>query len=427
MRKLVGIMVCALGLMIAKSACAMLSLELTRGVAGAIPIAIAPFNIQGTPSQDVADIVNNDLKNSGRFKVYGGMSVNRDMPPSYYHGLGADVFVTGSVKQIGLNQYQVNFRLSDALRTSAPLLTQQFVVTDSRLRSVAHHISDLIYRQLTGVRGIFSTRLAYIVVQHGPDGRSRYMLEVSDVDGYNPHPLLISADPIMSPAWSPNGRQIAYVSFENKHAAIYVEDVTTGARRLLSEFHGINGAPAWSPDGRRLAIVLSKDGSPNIYLMDVASRQVSQLTHDWSINTEPSWAPTGHKIIFTSNRSGGPQIYEKNLATGAVTRLTYAGNYNARGSYTPDGNHLVVLNRDSSLFNIGILDLDTSTFRVLTNSSGTDNESPSVAPNGSMVLYGTLYAGRSVLAMVASDGSVQIRLPARNGEVQDPAWSPYLS
>ncbi|EKD53884.1 MAG: hypothetical protein ACD_60C00143G0026 [uncultured bacterium] len=412
----------------------MLSMELTRGVSSAVPIAILPFTVQGkTPSQDVSAIIRNDLKNSGRFNVYNGGALGREMPMSYYRSIGADTMVVGKVEQVGGDQYQVSFQLLETFKdknaaNNLPLLKQKFIVPEGDLRSLSHHISDLIYRQILGVRGIFSTRLAYIVVQRSYDNLStRYILEVSDVDGYNPRPLLISNDPIMSPAWSPNGKQIAYVSFENKHAAIYVEDVATGSRRLMSDFPGINGAPAWSPDGRKLALVLSKEGSPNIYLMDVASRRLTPVTHDWSINTEPAWSPNGRSIIFTSNRSGNPQIYQKNLATGAISRITYQGNYNARASFAPDGNHITILNRETNLFNIGILDLDTGTFRVLTNSSGTDNESPSVAPNGSMVLYGTLYAGRSVLAMVASDGSVQLRLPAREGEVQDPAWSPYLS
>ena len=432
MRKLIAILFFSLGLAVSQPVFAMLNMELTRGVASASPIAVVPFTVSGAPAEDVSAIIGNDLKYSGRFKVYTGEAVSRNMPMSYYSSIGADNVVMGQIREIGANRYQVSFKLMDTFKgkggaASAPLLSKSFDVSGGQLRSISHHISDLIYRQITGVRGIFSTKLAYIVVQRSADGLANHILEVSDADGYNPHPLLNSSDPIMSPAWSPNGRQIAYVSFENKHASIYVEDVATGSRRLLSEFRGINGAPAWSPDGRKLALVLSKDGSPNVYIMDIGSRQLTQVTHDLSINTEPSWAPNGKSIIFTSNRGGGPQIYQKNLATGAVIRITYDGSYNARASFTPDGNHIVMLNQESKLFNIGILDLDTSTFRVLTNSSGTDNESPSMAPNGSMVLYGTIYSGRSVLAMVASDGSVQLRLPARNGEVQDPAWSPYLS
>ena len=396
---------------------AMLSMELTRGIAGAVPITVKPFAIQGpTPAQDVAAIISNDLRNSGRFKIASK---------------SADDIVEGAIQETGVNRYQVSFQLKEAFnkgKSASPqavLLNHKYVVSSNELRSLAHHISDTIYQQITGIRGVFSTRLAYVVVQRTA-GVTKYVLEVADQDGDNPQPLLTSMDPIMSPAWSHNGKQIAYVSFENQHAAIYVEEVATGARHLISEFQGINGAPSWSPDGRKLALVLSKSGSPNIYVMDLASRQLTQLTHDYYINTEPSWSPKGNSLIFTSNRSGSPQIYQLNIASRTVTRLTYEGKYNARASYTPDGNHITMLNQESGLYNIGILDLDTGVFRVLTH-SGSDNESPSIAPNGSMVLFGTLSNGRSVLSMVAADGSVQIRLPARNGEVQDPAWSPFLA
>lgn len=416
---------------------ALLNLELTRGVAGAVPIAVIPFGDQGGSPLDMSEIVGNDLQMSGRFKVYGRNKISHlpselsDVQFSYFRNLGADNLVMGKIKSLGGNRYQVSFQLLDVFRgkekpLDSVLLSRKFEVSGNELRPLAHHISDLIYQQITGVRGIFSTRLAYIVVQRSPNAPTRYILEVSDIDGYNPRALLTSSYPMMSPAWSPNGRQIAYVSFEKKHAAIFIQDVVSGSRRLVSEFVGINGAPAWSPDGKKLALVLSKDGAPNIYTLDLATRHLTQITRDWSINTEPSWSPNGKSIIFTSNRSGGPQIYQKNLTTGSVTRVTYDGNYNARASFTRDGNHIVVLNKQSNLYNIGVLDLNTGTLRVLTN-SGADSESPSVAPNGSMVLYGTLFNGRSVLGLVATDGSVQLRLPAGNGEVQDPSWSPFLS
>lgn len=418
MRRLVAIIYFSVCFVFCNSAHALLSLELTRGVAGAIPINIVPFVVQGeSPSQDVSGIVSNDLQNSGRFNVSSAAN--------------ADNIVKGSVESLGGDRYQVNFQLLDAFKSKSSnqqsaILSQKFTVSGNELRSAAHHISDLIYQKITGVRGIFSTRLAYVVVQRSLSGQARYILEVSDQDGYNPHALLTSTDPIMSPSWSPNGKQIAYVSFENKHAAIYVQDVSSGGRRLLSEFPGINGAPAWSPDGRRLALVLSKSGSPNIYTMDLGSRQLTQLTHDYYINTEPSFSSKGGKLIFTSNRSGNPQIYEMDLGSRAVSRVTYDGNYNARPSFTPDSNHIVVLNRESGMYNIGIMDLDTGSFHVLTNSS-MDHGSPSVAPNGSMIVYEAYDAGRNVLGMVTTDGKVSLRLPARNGEVQDPAWSPFLS
>lgn len=419
MRRLLAILFFCVCISSANSVFAMLSLELTRGVAGAVPIVIMPFTGQDNiPGQDVAAIISNDLKNSGRFKVVG----NRD----------ADDIVTGTLQSQGSDRYQVTFQLLEAYKSKKTaeqtiVLNRKFVISENQMRALAHRISDLIYQQITGMRGIFSTRLAYVVVQHVDNGLTRYVLEISDQDGYNPQPLLTSTDPIMSPAWSPDGKKIAYVSFENRRASIYIEDVATGDRHLISRFPGINGAPAWSPDGRKLALVLSKSGSPNIYLLNLATRQLTPLTQDWSINTEPAWSPDGKSIVFTSNRGGKPQIYQKNLATGTVSRVTYQGNYNARASFTPDGNHLAMITQGSDTYNIGLLDLDTGTLRILTNSDAADHDSPSMAPNGSMVLFGTIYNGRSVLGMAATDGSVQVRLPARNGEVQDPAWSPFLS
>lgn len=437
MRKISTILFSFLMLIFSHAAFALLSLELTRGVAGAVPIAVAPFGGTSGAPEDIASVIANDLQNSGRFKVFGGDAITQtptspsNVQYGYFRNLGANDLVIGQVRSLGGNRYQVSFQLLDVLRgkdqagTQAVLINKEFEVPASQLRPLAHHISDLIYQHILGIRGIFSTRIAYVLVQRSVTP-TRYTLEVSDQDGYNPRPLLSSTDPIMSPSWSPNGKQIVYVSFENRRASIYIEDVATGARRLVSQYKGINGAPAWSPDGRKLALVLSKDGSPNIYVLDINSHQLTQLTRDWSINTEPTWSPNGRTIAFTSNRGGGPQIYEINLASKAISRVSYDGDYNARASFTSDGSHIAMLHREGGVYNIGMLDLDGGSFHVLTN-SGVDHESPSVAPNGTMVLYGTVYGGRTVLGMVSSDGKVQIRLPARNGDVQDPAWSPFLS
>ena len=436
MRKISAMLSGFIGFLIYNNAFAILNLELTRGVAGAVPIAISPF-AGGTAGENISNVVTNDLQTSGRFKVYGrdnltSRPTNADnVEFGYFKNLPTDDLVVGKVDALGGDRYEVSFQLIDVARGKdqgghqAVLMTQKFTVPGNQLRSVAHHISDLVYQQILGVRGVFSTRLAYVVVQRNP-GSTRYLLEVADADGFNPQPLLNSPDPIMSPAWSPNGRQIAYVSFENQRASIYVEDVASGARHLVSQTKGINGAPAWSHDGRKLAVVLSKDGSPNIYVLDLASRSLKQVTHDWAINTEPAWSPNGNILVFTSTRGGGPQIYQVNLATNAISRVSYDGDYNARASFTSDGNHIAMLHREGGIYNIGMLDLDTGSFHLLT-STGTDDESPSIAPNGSMVMFGTLYNGRSVLGMVSSDSKVQMRLPARNGDVQDPAWSPFLS
>jgi TolB protein len=436
-RKLNIILFFFIGLIFCNTAWAILSLELTRGIAGAVPIAISPF-AGGTAGDNVASVITNDLQTSGRFKVYGRDALTSfptaadNVQFSYFRTLGADNLVVGKVDALGGDRYQVSFQLIDVARgkdqgaQQAVSFSDKFTVPGSQLRAVSHHISDLVYQHILGVRGVFSTRLSYVVVQRNPGAATRYVLEVADADGFNPKQLLSSPDPIMSPSWSPNGRQIAYVSFENRRASIYVQDVQSGSRRLVSQFKGINGAPAWSRDGRKLALVLSKDGSPNIYVMDLASGQLSQMTHDWSINTEPAFAPDGRTLVFTSTRGGGPQIYQLNLATKAITRVSYDGDYNARASFTADGSHIAMLHREGGVYNIGMLDLDTGSFHLLTN-AGTDDESPTIAPNGSVVLYGTVYNGRSVLGMVSSDSKVQMRLPARNGDVQDAAWSPFLS
>jgi TolB protein len=412
---------------------AILTMELTRGVAGAMPIAVVPFaNAEGLP-QDISGIVSNDLQNSGRFKVYGRSALKSfpstpsEVSTSDFRRLGTDNVVIGKVIPLGGDRYQVNVQLLDMLHgnpAESVVMDKKYTVTGRELRAVAHRISDAIYLHLTGVRGIFSTRIVYVVVQRNAGSHPRYLLEVSDQDGYNPRPLLISPEPIMSPSWSPNGRDIAYVSFENRHASIYLQNTATGSRYQLSNYPGINGAPAWSPNGSKLALVLSKSGAPNVYIMDIASRQLRQLTRDFYINTEPSWSRDGKSIIFTSNRSGAPQIYQINVSGGETNRLTFDGDYNARGSFTPDGNHIALIHRVGGLYKIAILDLDNGTTRVLTSSAG-DSTSPSVAPNGSMVLYDTISGGRNMLGMVSSDGAVQLLLPARNGEAQDPAWSPF--
>ena len=434
MRKIVSLLFFSVTLLLPYSAYAILSMELTRGMAGAIPIAIVPFNTnsQALP-QNVSDIISNDLQNSGRFKVFGRNALSEfpslpgQVSAPYFHRLGADNVAIGQIEPLGGDRYQVSFQLLDLVNgtgAASVAMSKKYTVSGRELRAVSHHISDLIYQQLTGIKGVFSTRIAYVVVQRNAGVPPRYTLEVSDQDGYNPRPLLSSFEPIMSPSWSPNGKQIAYVSFEGRRAGIYLEEVATGARRLLSSFPGINGAPSWSPDGRKLALVLSKSGSPNIYVMDIASHNLTQLTHDFYINTEPSWSPDGRSLIFTSNRSGGVQIYQINLGSHAVSRVSYDGDYNARASFTQDGSHITMIHRVAGIYKIAIIDLDSGTTRVLTNANG-DSASPSIAPNGSMILYDTVQSGRNVLGMVSSDGRVQLTLPARNGEAQDPAWSPF--
>jgi TolB protein len=435
MRKIIATIFMAASMAMSASAHAILSLELTQGVAGAIPIAIVPFaNAQDAP-QDISLIVGNDLQNSGRFKVYGKSALKEfpadaaSVSTEYFRKLGTDNVAVGKVSPLGAGRYQVSFELLDIYKGKGSdnvVMKKTYTVSGKELRAVAHHISDLIYESITGVRGVFSTRIAYVVIQKGDKGKRRYVLEVSDQDGYNARPMINSPEPIMSPSWSPDGKKVAYVSFENRRAGIYLQNVQTGSRQLMSEFPGINGAPAWSPDGRKMALVLSKSGSPNIYVMDMGSHQLTQMTNDFYINTEPAWSPDGSTLLFTSNRSGGPQVYQLKLGSKAVSRVTYDGNYNARPAFTPDGNHVAVIHQVSGIYKIALLDLDTGTMKMLSSSAG-DSASPSVAPNGSMILYDTRIGARNMLGMVSSDGRVQLLLPARNGDAQDPAWSPFES
>lgn len=398
-----------------------LDLELTQGINSALPIAIDSFGYDEV-GQQLAAIVNNDLRFSGQFKIIPGPQSGQ-LSVSAWRQAGADSVLSGKVTKIGYNRYDINFELVDAVAQGKLLLSKNYQVNPNDLRALAHHISDEVYQKLTGERGIFSTRIAYILVQRSGE-RSKYFLEVADVDGHNPQSLLLSSEPIMSPAWSPDGRQIAYVSFEKKKAQIFSVSVETGKRRLLTDFAGINGAPAWSPDGRQLAVVLSKGGSPKIYSVDLSNGNMKQLTFGDAIDTEPRYSPDGRSILFTSGRGGSPQVYRLSLADGSVSRMSYDGSYNARASYTVDQKHIVMLHREDRNFNIGVQDINNGQVTALTSS--TLDESPSVAPNGRLVLYATHRDDQGVLAMVSIDGRIKIRLPAREGDVQEPAWSPYL-
>lgn len=418
---LVGILFCL------KPVFAIVDLELTQGMSQALPIAIIPF--AGQPnivsSSSIASVISSDLKNSGRFRLVNhSADSSRATDYAYWRTVGADSIVTGSVRSLGGSQNEVSFQLLDPLSNNHVLLSQSFHVQSSDFRALAHHISDMIFQKLTGIPGIFSTRMAYVVFNPRGAAQTRYQLEVADVDGYNPRSLLISTQPIMSPAWSPDGSKIAYVSFENKRSQIYYVDVRTGQRRLITSYPGMNQAPAWSPDGRSMAVVLSKSGRPEIYLVDMGSGALRQLTNSDSINTEPAFSPDGGSILFTSDRGGAPQIYRLNLASGQTSRVTFEGDYNASASYLPDGSGIVLLHRVSGQYDIAVMDFASGIVTPLTHSG--DDKAPSVSPNGQMILYSTPYHGHTALALVSVDGRIQLTLPSREGSnVQDPAWSPY--
>jgi len=402
---------------------AQLRLDITEGVKDAVPVAVVPFGGQaeGGPD-DIAGIVGGDLRLSGRFAPLD----RQDMVTRPTNGgqvrfedwrlLKADYIVVGS-----LDGTAVSFELLN-VQTGQQLLAQTIPISGQTLRSVAHHISDLVFERLTGIPGAFSTRIAYISVEGKPPSQ-RYRLMVSDADGYNPRTVTESSEPLMSPSWSPDGQNLAYVSFEGKASAIYVQRLATGERRRVSARAGINGSPAYSPDGTRLALTLSRGSNLDIYVLDLATQALTRITSNDAIDTEAAWTPDGKSLYFTSDRAGNPQIYRVKLAAPSeVERVTYTNGYNARPRVSPDGKSLAMVTQDRG-YRIGLMDLGNRTLRMLTN--GRQDESPSFAPNGAVIIYATEDRGPGSLAMVSSDGRYQERLRSSQGDVREPAWSPY--
>lgn len=407
-----------------------LTIEITEGAEGAIPIAIVPFarSDQAAPlPESLAGIVSADLQRSGRFKTLPETDMlsrprsGDEVEFRDWRALGQDAMVIGQIRPSGPGAFEVQFQLFDVLR-GEPIAGYSVPTTASGVRRTAHLIADIIFEKLTGTPGAFSTRIAYITEESREDGSKRVAIKVADADGYNPQTIVSSKEPLMSPAWSPDGRRLAYVSFEKRRHAIYVQEVLTGRREKVASFKGINGAPAWSPDGRRLAMTLSKDGNPDIYVMELATRRLTRLTQHYAIDTEPAWAPDGSTIVFTSDRGGGPQIYKVPASGGKAVRVTYQNSYNGRASYSPDGRFLVLTTRESGQYRIALLNLENGLMQVLTR--GKLDESPSFAPNGSMILYATKSGRRAVLSAVSADGGVRQRLALEEGDVRAPAWSP---
>jgi TolB protein len=410
---------------------AQLRIEVTSGVTDPVPIAIVPF-ARAVPADgglDVAQVVQHDLEGSGRFKALqrAQMPATPTQPTAVvlndWKNAGEDYIVVGRVVPLDGGTLAVDFDLLNTL-TGQRVAGQRFVGTPSALRNAAHRVSDVIYEKIVGIRGAFATRIAYVSVEGQPPAQ-KFQLIVADADGENQRLVLESRYPLMSPSWSPDGQWLAYVSFENKKSAIYVQLVRTGERRQVSARAGINGAPVWSPDGRKLALTLGgSGGNPDIYVLELQTQNLTRITDDPAIDTEAAWAPDGKSIYFTSDRAGGPQIYKIGVNPGdRPKRITFTGNYNARPRLSADGNLLAMVTLDSGNYRVAVQDLSNGTVRVL--SKGRLDESPSFAPNGATLMYSSREGGRGTLATVSVDGLTGLRLKSEQGEVRDPAWGPF--
>ena len=412
-------------------ALAQLKIDITSGVTDPIPVAIVPF--ASTAGADsgvaVAQIIQNDLEGSGRIKAMPRSAMTatpsraQDVQIATWKAAGNDYVVVGQVTPLAAGQVAVDFALLNAL-TGQQLANPRFTGTAAAMRDAAHRCSDVIYEKILGVRGAFATRIAYVSVDGQPPAQ-RYQLIVADADGANPRVILESHQPMMSPAWSPDGQWLAYVSFENKRSSIYVQQVSSGQRRLVSGRVGINGAPAWSPDGHKLLVTLGgSGGNPNLYILDLGTQQLTRLTDGPAIDTEGAWAADGQSVYFTSDRSGGPQVYRIGVEPGAKPRrITFGGSYNARPRLSPDGTQLVMVTQDGPNYRIGVQDLNNGTVRIL--SKGRLDASPSFAPNGAMISYSGIEGGHSVLQRVSVDGLTSQRLRADSGDVREPVWAPF--
>lgn len=386
-----------------------------------LPIAIAPFRGDAQAPQKIAAIVQADLERSGQFRSIdaSGAAMDESSRPdvAMWRQKSADSLATGSITRMADGRYDVRFRLWDVVR-GQDLGGQSFVVTQGDLRLVAHRIADFIYEKLTGERGVFSTRITY-VTKTG----SRYSLWVADADGENAQSALSSPEPIISPAWSPSGGQIAYVSFESRKPVVYVHDVATGRRRLIANFRGSNSAPAWAPDGRTLAVTLSRDGGSQLYTIDANGGEPRRLMQSSGIDTEPVFSSDGRTIYFVSDRGGAPQIYRVPVGGGSAERVTFSGNYNISPSISPDGKWLAFISRVGGAFKLHVMDLASGAVNAITDT--TADENPSFAPNSRLLVYATQQQGREALMTTTLDGKIKARLAGQAGDIREPDWGSF--
>lgn len=410
-----------------------LVINITKGVETTIPIAIVPFALQNkTPRLPVnlVTVIKADLNRSGLFTSLAEadmLTQPTDVKKVKYRNwkaLGQDYLLIGQMVEMDEmnDKYHVQFQLLDVYK-GEQILSYGFIVTVPELRRTAHYISDLVYQKLTGRKGIFSTHLAYITHNTLADNTKVYELLMADADGFNEKTIISSFEPLMSPAWSPDGKKIAYVSFENKRSAIYIQTLATGQRSKVSSHKGINGAPAFSPDGKQLALTLSKDGSPDIYILHLQHGTLKKVTKSYAIDTEATWSPDGNSIVYTSDRGGKPQLYIIPSQGGSPKRLSFEGDYNARGRFSADGKSIAMVHANRGDYRIAVMDIATRLVNVLT--AGRYDESPSFSPNGDMVLFASKNkAGRGVLTAVSVDGRIQQNMIFGHRDIREPAWSP---
>jgi len=417
--------------LISGSALGDITVEITKGGVARTPVAVVPFGWSGRTSDmplDIAEVIAADLQRSGRFapipeeNMLQKPTTGAELDFDDWSFVKAEAVVVGRITQTGENAYDVSFQLFDVFRQEQ-LVGYRTPASRGTMRIVAHRAADMIYEKLTGIKGVFATKVAFVTADRDQKGQT-YRLVVADQDGFNETVILQSTDPIMSPAWSPDSRRLAYVSFENNRSSVWVQTLRTGNRIQVSNKPGINGAPSFSPDGKQLALTLGGiDGNLDIHVLDLATRQTRRLTTHRAIDTEGSWSPDGRYIYFTSDRSGGPQVYRVPAAGGTPERVTFEGSYNARPRLSEDGKRLAMVHLDRGNYRIAVMDLKSKELLIV--SAGQQDESPSFAPNSDTLVYATRQARNGVLETVTADGLIRQRVSSGQGDVREPVWSPF--